>query len=116
MRVSLFVLSSVLVLTATAASAQNFECANPDGLHPVVATEDAAKTIYRAVATGRGDRLKDNIVVQDGGAYWSVYQFTPPTSSVDGNGRPTITLISGAGELMLSIDKCEGTIEAHYSR
>ena len=116
MRASLFLASSLLVLSASAASAQSLECPNPDGLHPIVATEDAAKTIYRAVAVGRGDRVKDDIVVKDGGAYWNVYQFTQPMASRDPNGNTTITLISGAGELMLSIDKCEGTIEAHYSR
>ena len=108
--------SALLASSVLPASAQSFECANPNGLRPVVATEDAAKSIYRAVATGRGDALRDNIVVQDGGEYWSVYQFTQPVAAKDPDGSDSITLISGAGELMLSIDKCQGTIQAHYSR
>ena len=116
MRATLFLASGLFAASMSSASAQSFECGNPDGLHPVVATADAAKTIYRAVAVGRGDRLKDDVVVKDDGSYWSVYQFTQPTESRDSGGNATITLISGAGELMLSIDKCEGTIEAHYSR
>jgi hypothetical protein len=98
------------------ASAASVECAQPDGLHPVVATADAAKDIYQAVAVGRGDKIKDNIVVKDSGPYWNVFQYTPPFESKDANGQVAITLVSGGGTLMMQIDKCEGTIDAHYSQ
>jgi hypothetical protein len=109
---------AVLALTASAgvSLADPVACVDGGGLHPVVATADAAKTIYRAVASGRGDSTRDNIVVEDHGAAWSVFQYTPPVAENDGKGNPTIILVSGSGTLLLSIDKCDGTIEAHYSR
>ena len=107
---------ALVALTASAgvSLADPVSCVEGGGLHPVVTTADAAKTIYRAVAVGRGESTRDNIVVEDHGAAWNVFQYTPPVAQDDGKGNRAIILVSGSGTLALSIDKCDGTIEAHY--
>jgi hypothetical protein len=81
---------------------------------PIVPTQDVARTIYLAVAKGRGDPIKPgNIVrVDDDGDHWSVLQWAEPVRLSDG--RLSVTM--GGGTLEMAIAKCDGSILAHYSR
>jgi hypothetical protein len=82
---------------------------------PLVATPDAAHGIYIAVARSRGDPIHhaNRIVVDDEGDHWSVFQFPVRRPTV----RPgEVVVTSGGGTLDLQINKCDGSLLAHYAR
>jgi len=96
-------------------------CTKADGMiqGPIVATAQAAREIYLAVAHSRRDKIKpaNKIVVNDDGFYWTIFQYPahlPPNRVV--GGILMVTVVTGDGTLEMTINKCDGSLTAHYSR
>jgi hypothetical protein len=73
----------------------------------MVPTRQAAREVYEAIARARGDKILQTheILVEDDGEHWSVFQFP---IIYDG--------MRGGGTLTMKISKCDASIRAHYSR
>ncbi len=93
--------------TASADPPPSIVCEKVAGMigGPIVPTQDVAKDIYLAVAKGRGAPIKpgNTVWVEDEGDHWTVFQYSGPN-------------MWGGGTLEMTIDKCNGSILAHYSR
>ena len=65
---------------------------------PIVATAQAAREIYLAVARNRGDKIKpgNEILVTDDGSHWEVFQYPAhlPTDRVEG-GNEIVHVVVG---------------------
>jgi hypothetical protein len=74
---------------------------------PMVPTPEVAREIYQTIARAQGDEILQTheILVEDDGQHWSVYQFP-----IIYDGR------KGGGTLKMKISKCDAGIRAHYSR
>jgi hypothetical protein len=84
---------------------------------PLVPTRQVALRIYLAVAKGLGKKAPlSKVMVEDEGDHWSVFQFTPPSTTDLGGDREKVVVVSGGGGLEAEIKKCDGSIAAHYSR
>lgn len=96
-------------------------CTTADGTiyRPIVATSQAAREIYLAVAHSRQDKIKrgNKILVDDDGSHWTVFQYPahlPPDRVV---GRMVmVTVVAGGGTLAMTINKCDGSLSIQYSR
>jgi len=117
-------LVAAIVLAATFVQAEPASpetCTTADGTtyRPFVATAQAAREIYTAIVHSRGDKIKpgNKILVNDDGSYWTVFQYParlPPERVV--GGMVMVTVVAGGGTLEMTINKCNGSLTAHYSR
>jgi hypothetical protein len=115
-----FLLFSALLLSTPCWAAAQV-CDQPAGraIGAVVPTATAARAIYEAIAKGRNDRIKtaNNILVNDKGDYWEVFQYPKKTQSfVRRNGVETVQVVAGGGTLELEINKCDARVLGAYSR
>jgi hypothetical protein len=122
--VALTIASSLVACLSIADAQQNqvsipriFSCPKPSGFFggPFVPTERAAKAIYIAIAREIiPEKLREFPVVtaEDLGDHWIVSQThhyrpkkLPPNS---------VAVTTGGGQLVMSIDKCAGTVSEVY--
>ena len=117
--VVLAIAASSMAATTTQALAQESPKAACEKQYAIVPTEQVAREIYEAVARGRGDVIKraNKIMVEDGNDHWEVFQYPkhlPAAQTV--HGVTTVTVVQGGGTLEMKINKCDGSVLAHYSR
>jgi hypothetical protein len=86
----------------------------------IVPSKQVASDIYRAIAQGRGDKIRrsNDVVAEDDGDFWEVSQYPRHLSRERSqNGTDYVTVVAGGGTLQLRITKCNGAIaEANYAR
>jgi hypothetical protein len=116
-----FAALSITVSASGKSAGVSLQCAKQPGLidGPIVATADTARRIYISIAKQRGDQIapENNILVNDNGDQWSIFQHAKrPEVSKTSNGETIVSITSGGSMLEMEIDKCSGTIRAHYSR
>lgn len=116
------VLPISLLLLATPCFGAEPVCEQPPGraIGLVVPTADAATAVYKAIAKGRHDKIKptNNILVNDEGDQWGVYQYPKKDESTFNRrtGIETVRVVAGGGTLELEINKCDGRTIGSYAR
>jgi len=111
-KIGILIAASIFVcLTMVSADPSEISCKKVPGMiaGPIVPTLEVAKAIYLTVAQGRGDKVDSGnvIMVKDDGDEWSVFQVPADSSG---------PIVRGGGTLEMTVDKCDGSILAHYSR
>jgi hypothetical protein len=117
--VAAIVLGTITSVQAEPASPET--CTTADGTiyRPIVTTAQAAREIYTAIAHSRRDKIKpgNKILVNDDGSHWSVFQYParlPPDRVI--GGMVMVTVVAGGGTLAMTINKCDGSLTAYYSK
>jgi hypothetical protein len=86
---------------------------------PIVPTADAARELYETISSIRHApiRAQEDILVNDKGDYWEVYQYHDDSAVQVINGVETVRLPSHIhGALNLEIKKCDGATVGYYNR
>jgi hypothetical protein len=87
---------------------------------PIVPTADAARALYKTIASIRDDPINptNDILVNDKGDHWEVFQYPKHISSpvVNPDGTETVSVVAGGGMLDLEIKKCDASTVGYYDR